>query len=86
MLIFAQFGAGRIGAIHAANLAAAGATELRYVVDVNAAAATALAAFVDALVRKKPMPASAADGRQAIVLAEAAVKSLRTGRAVKVGR
>jgi myo-inositol 2-dehydrogenase/D-chiro-inositol 1-dehydrogenase len=43
MLTFAQFGAGRIGAIHAANLAAAGGTRLRYVIDVNAAAARALA-------------------------------------------
>jgi myo-inositol 2-dehydrogenase/D-chiro-inositol 1-dehydrogenase len=44
MLRFAQFGAGRIGKIHAANLAATGSTQLRYVVDVNAAAAAALAA------------------------------------------
>ncbi len=44
MLRFAQFGAGRIGAIHAANLAARSDAQLRYVVDVNAAAATALAA------------------------------------------
>lgn len=43
MLTFAQFGAGRIGAIHASNLASSGATKLRYVVDVNAAAAAALA-------------------------------------------
>lgn len=44
MLTFAQFGAGRIGAVHASNLASTGATRLRYVVDVNAAAAAALAA------------------------------------------
>ena len=44
MLRFAQFGAGRIGTIHAANLASTGATQLRYVVDVNPAAAAALAA------------------------------------------
>ncbi|MCX6956170.1 MAG: inositol 2-dehydrogenase [Verrucomicrobia bacterium] len=44
MLRFAQFGAGRIGAIHAANLAATGVTQLRYVIDVNAQAAAALAA------------------------------------------
>ena len=43
MLTFAQFGAGRIGAIHAANLAAAGGTRLRYVVDVNVDAARTLA-------------------------------------------
>lgn len=43
MITFAQFGAGRIGAIHAANLAAAPGTRLRYVIDINAAAAQALA-------------------------------------------
>lgn len=43
MLTFAQFGAGRIGAIHAANLAANPGTRLKYVVDVNADAAKALA-------------------------------------------
>lgn len=44
MITFAQFGAGRIGAVHASNLASSGATSLRYVVDVNAAAAGVLAA------------------------------------------
>ena len=44
MLVFSQFGAGRIGAIHAANLAASGSARLKHVVDVNAAAAAALAA------------------------------------------
>lgn len=43
-----------------------------------------LAAFVDAVENRKPMPVGAADGRQAIVLAEAAVKSLKTGRPVKL--
>jgi myo-inositol 2-dehydrogenase/D-chiro-inositol 1-dehydrogenase len=43
-----------------------------------------LAAFLDALANGKPMPVGAADGRQALVLAEAAAKSLRTGRTVKV--
>src|SRR5687768_15427136 len=43
MLTFAQFGAGRIGAVHAANLADSGNTGLRYVIDVNLAAAEALA-------------------------------------------
>jgi myo-inositol 2-dehydrogenase/D-chiro-inositol 1-dehydrogenase len=43
MLTFAQFGAGRIGAIHAANLAAHPDAALRYVVDVDRAAATRLA-------------------------------------------
>lgn len=43
MLQFAQFGAGRIGQIHAGNLASAVGTSLRYVVDVNAEAAGKLA-------------------------------------------
>jgi myo-inositol 2-dehydrogenase/D-chiro-inositol 1-dehydrogenase len=41
-----------------------------------------LAAFVQAVVNRKPLPVTAHDGRQAIVLAEAAVKSLKTGRPV----
>ncbi len=44
MLHFAQFGAGRIGAIHAANLAASGRARLAHVVDVHPPAAAALAA------------------------------------------
>jgi myo-inositol 2-dehydrogenase/D-chiro-inositol 1-dehydrogenase len=44
MLHFAQFGAGRIGAIHAANLAASGRARLAHIVDVHAPAAEALAA------------------------------------------
>ncbi|MBI3710433.1 MAG: inositol 2-dehydrogenase [Proteobacteria bacterium] len=43
-----------------------------------------LAAFLDALRKRKPMPVGADDGRQALVLAEAALKSHRTGRPVKV--
>ena len=41
-----------------------------------------LAAFVDAVENRRPMPVGAEDGRRAIVLAEAAVKSLKTGRPV----
>ena len=40
---FCQFGAGRIGGIHAANIAASDRAGLRYVVDVNDHAAAALA-------------------------------------------
>jgi myo-inositol 2-dehydrogenase/D-chiro-inositol 1-dehydrogenase len=43
MITFAQFGAGRIGAIHAAGLAASAGARLRYVIDVDAKAAKALA-------------------------------------------
>jgi len=44
MLEIAQFGAGRIGQIHASNIAAFKDVRLRYVVDVNAGAAQNLAA------------------------------------------
>ncbi len=44
MIQFAQFGAGRIGAIHAGNLAASGRARLKHVVDVHAPSAEALAA------------------------------------------
>ena len=40
---FCQFGAGRIGRIHAGNIAASDRASLRYVVDVNEAAAAELA-------------------------------------------
>lgn len=43
MINVCQFGAGRIGSIHAANLAAHPEARLRYVVDVNTTAAEALA-------------------------------------------
>jgi myo-inositol 2-dehydrogenase/D-chiro-inositol 1-dehydrogenase len=43
MLTFCQFGAGRIGLIHAANIAAHPGASLGYVVDVNQPAAEALA-------------------------------------------
>ena len=44
MITLCQFGAGRIGAIHAANAAAHPAVRLRYIVDVQSEAASALAA------------------------------------------
>jgi myo-inositol 2-dehydrogenase/D-chiro-inositol 1-dehydrogenase len=47
---FALFGAGRIGRIHAANIAAHGAARLKYVVDVDGAAAAAAAAGAGATV------------------------------------
>jgi myo-inositol 2-dehydrogenase/D-chiro-inositol 1-dehydrogenase len=43
-----------------------------------------MSAFVLALNQKTPMPVGARDGRQALVLAEAALKSHQTGQAVKV--
>lgn len=44
MIEICQFGAGRIGKVHAANIAAHPSARLRYVVDVDNAAASALAA------------------------------------------
>ncbi len=43
MIGICQFGAGRIGQIHAANVAAHAEAELRYIVDVSADAANAIA-------------------------------------------
>ena len=42
-----------------------------------------LSAFLNALAKRRPMPVSAGDGRSALVLAEAALASLKSGRAVK---
>jgi myo-inositol 2-dehydrogenase/D-chiro-inositol 1-dehydrogenase len=41
-------------------------------------------AFLTSLRHKKPMPVGARDGRQALVLAEAALKSHKTGQPVKI--
>jgi myo-inositol 2-dehydrogenase/D-chiro-inositol 1-dehydrogenase len=43
-----------------------------------------LAAFVAALAKRQPMPVGARDGRQALLLAEAALRSLKTGKAARV--
>jgi len=43
-----------------------------------------MAAFLRCLKEKTPMPVGARDGRQALVLAEAALKSHKSGQAVKV--
>jgi myo-inositol 2-dehydrogenase/D-chiro-inositol 1-dehydrogenase len=44
-----------------------------------------LAAFLDAVETGAPMPVGAEDGRQALVLADAALRSLQEGRPVTVG-
>jgi myo-inositol 2-dehydrogenase/D-chiro-inositol 1-dehydrogenase len=41
-------------------------------------------AFIDSLNGKKPMPVGARDGRQALVIAEAALKSHKSGQPVKI--
>lgn len=48
MIALAQFGAGRIGQIHARNVAATQQARLKYLIDVNQAAAESLAAVVGA--------------------------------------
>src|SRR5918993_453363 len=50
MKTFALFGAGRIGRIHAANIAAHPGARVKYVVDVDSAAAGAIAAAAGAAV------------------------------------
>jgi len=62
---FALFGAGRIGRIHAANIRAHAGARLKYVVDVNEAAATELAAA-----------SGATSADTATALADAAVDAL----------
>jgi len=88
MLQFAQFGAGRIGSIHAANLMANGGTSLRYVIDVNEAAARELAGKYDAQVAdtKKALADPEVD---AVIIASStdthadlAIAAARAGKAI----
>jgi myo-inositol 2-dehydrogenase/D-chiro-inositol 1-dehydrogenase len=44
-----------------------------------------MAAFVHALTQKTPMPVGAKDGRQALVLAEAALRSHKKKQAIRIG-
>ena len=88
MIDICQFGAGRIGAIHAANIARHPGARLRYVVDVDAEAAAALAgrhgaeavgreaAFADAAVDAVVI-ASSTDSHADLMIAAA-----RSGKAI----
>jgi myo-inositol 2-dehydrogenase/D-chiro-inositol 1-dehydrogenase len=88
MIHVAQFGAGRIGAIHAANLATSGRARLTHVVDVDGAAARALAARHGA--RASTVEAALADPEVAAVLiasstdthADLAIAAARAGKAI----
>jgi myo-inositol 2-dehydrogenase/D-chiro-inositol 1-dehydrogenase len=88
MLHFAQFGAGRIGAIHAANLAASGRARLKHIVDVNRPAAESLAAKSGATV--STAEAALADPEVGAVIiasstdthAELAIAAARAGKAI----
>ncbi len=68
MFEFCLFGAGRIGQIHAANLAARGDCRVRYVVDTNEGNAAKLAGSVGALV-SEPETALADPCLDAVVIA-----------------
>jgi myo-inositol 2-dehydrogenase / D-chiro-inositol 1-dehydrogenase len=87
-LRFAQFGAGRIGAIHAANLAATPGAQLRYVVDVNSAAASALAERHGATVTSTAAALAAPDVDAVIIAsstdthADLAIAAARAGKAI----
>ena len=88
MLEIAQFGAGRIGQIHASNIAAMKDVRLRYVVDVNAEAAQKLAARHGARVVSERE--AFADGKVDAVLiasstdthARLAIEAARAGKAI----
>jgi len=88
MINIAQFGAGRIGLIHAANLAASGEAKLLHIVDVNAAAAKAIGDKYGAQV--SDVKTALADPRvQAVIIASStdthadlAVKAAKAGKAI----
>ncbi len=73
MITFCQFGAGRIGGIHAANIAHHPGAQLRAIVDPDGAAAERLV-----------VQHGAAVGTEAEALADPSIESYRTGRAVKL--
>jgi myo-inositol 2-dehydrogenase/D-chiro-inositol 1-dehydrogenase len=88
MITICQFGAGRIGAIHAANVARRSDVRLKYVVDVNAGAAGTLARKHGASVVDRPT--ALADGEvNAVIIASAtdthaelAIAAARAGKAI----
>jgi myo-inositol 2-dehydrogenase/D-chiro-inositol 1-dehydrogenase len=84
----ALFGAGRIGRIHAGNLAAQPGLRLRYVVDVNAAAANELAvAFGASVVDAEhaladPLVAAVVIAASTAMHAELIVRAAQAGKAI----
>jgi myo-inositol 2-dehydrogenase/D-chiro-inositol 1-dehydrogenase len=88
MLAIAQFGAGRIGAIHAGNVVASGRARLAHVVDVNAAAAEGLANRHGAAV-SSPQAALADPAVGAVIIASSTdthagliIAAARAGKAI----
>jgi myo-inositol 2-dehydrogenase/D-chiro-inositol 1-dehydrogenase len=69
MIRFALFGAGFIGQVHGANIAAHPRAELRYVFDVNEAAAAALAERCGAAVAPSPAAIWGAGDVDAVLIA-----------------
>ena len=59
----ALFGAGRIGKIHAGNVVRQPGVRLKYVVDVDSVAATALAAFPPSAEAQTAQPAASGESR-----------------------
>jgi myo-inositol 2-dehydrogenase/D-chiro-inositol 1-dehydrogenase len=88
MMTFAQFGAGRIGTIHAGNLGANPRTRLKYIADVDAKAAKALADRHGATV--STVEAALADPAvDAVIIASStdthadlAIRAARAGKAI----
>ena len=88
MITICQFGAGRIGAIHAANVARRPDVRLKYVIDVNAGAADTLARKHGATVADQAT-ALADPAVNAVIIASAtdthaalAIASARAGKAI----
>ncbi|MEE8409687.1 MAG: inositol 2-dehydrogenase [Myxococcota bacterium] len=89
MLQICQFGAGRIGAVHAANIAAHPKARLRYVVDVDRGSAEAMASKYGARVVDEPARALADPEVGAVLIASSTdthvdliTASAREGKAI----
>jgi myo-inositol 2-dehydrogenase / D-chiro-inositol 1-dehydrogenase len=88
MLTFAQFGAGRIGQIHAGNLARNPATRLKYIVDVDQTAAASLASRHGASATTAEAALADKDVGAVIIAsstdthADLAIKAARAGKAI----
>lgn len=88
MINIAQFGAGRIGAIHADNLARSGEAKLLHIVDVNADAAKAIAARTGAQVSDAKTALGDARVHAVIIAsstdthADLAIRAAKAGKAI----
>jgi predicted dehydrogenase len=96
MISFCQFGAGRIGAIHAANIAAHPEARLNAIVETDRAAAERLAGrygavlhdqaealadpAIDAVLRRRPAPARRSSARSRSISTAAAQRPVPPSR------